>query len=55
MFHFSWLLGCDLSVDEQNIGFKGRHVDKMKYLTRTKGAAFRNMLFSTDDIDPLFY
>ena len=29
MFHFELLLVFDLYVDDQTIGFKGRHVDKM--------------------------
>ena len=41
MFHFSWLLGCDLSVDENYIGFEGRHVDKMKISYKNKGGRFQ--------------
>ena len=25
----AWSLGCDISVDEQTIGFQGKHSDKL--------------------------
>ena len=30
VFYFVWFLGCDLYVDDKNIGLQGRHVDKMR-------------------------
>ena len=40
MFHFVWLLGCDLYVDDQKIGFKGRHVNKMRISYKNEGGGF---------------
>ena len=41
MFHFTWFLGCALSVDEQKIYFKGKHVDKTRILYKNKGGEFQ--------------
>ena len=41
MFHFSWLLGCDIAIDEQTIGFQGKHVDKMIISYKNKGGRFQ--------------
>ena len=40
VFHFSWLLGCAISVDDQQIGFKGVHMDKMRKSYKNKGGGF---------------
>ena len=54
MLHFELLLVFELSVDDQTIGFKGRHVDKMIVSYQNEGAAFSQMLFLTKDILMLF-
>ena len=41
MFHFVWLLGCAISVDEQIIGFKGIHVDNMRIFQKNEGGGFQ--------------
>ena len=41
VFHFAWLLGCSLAVDEQMIGFQCRHVDKMKISYNNKEGGFQ--------------
>ena len=41
MFHFEWLLGCDLSVDDQKVGFQGRQVDIMRISYKNKGDNFQ--------------
>ena len=30
IFRYCWMPGCDLSTDEQTMGFKGQHVDKLR-------------------------
>ena len=41
IFHFACLLGFALSVDEQTIGFKVRHVDKMIIFYKKEGGGFQ--------------
>ena len=38
---FSWLIGSALYVDDQNIGFKGRHKDKMRIFCYNKEDVFQ--------------
>ena len=38
---FAWLLGFVLSSDEQMIGFKGIHMDKMIIAYKNKGRVFQ--------------
>ena len=42
MFHFGLLLVFDLSVDDQTIGFKGRHVDKMIISYQNEGGGLQS-------------
>ena len=42
MFHFELLLVFDLSVDDQTIGFKGRHVDKMIISYQNEGIGLQS-------------
>ena len=42
MFHFELLLVFDLSVDDQTIGFKGRHVDKMIISYQNEGGGLQS-------------
>ena len=37
----SWQLGPDLSVDEQTIGFQGRHADKLRITYKAEGDGFQ--------------
>ena len=53
MFHFSWFLGCALSVDEQNIGFKLNRWINYNIL-QEKGGGVRWMLSDTEGILALF-
>ena len=41
VFHFSWLLGCVLSIYEKIISFKGKHVDKMIIFYKNGGGWFQ--------------
>ena len=41
VFHFPFLLGFALSVDEQTIGFEVRHVDKIRIFYRNEGGGFQ--------------
>ena len=41
VLHFEWLLVCAISVDEKMIGFKGRHMDKMRISYKNKGGGFQ--------------
>ena len=41
MFHFAWLLGSALAVDEQIISFQSRHVDKMRISYNNEGGGFQ--------------
>ena len=41
VFRFTWLLGCDLTVDEQTIFFQVIHVDKMIISYKKEGVIFR--------------
>ena len=41
MLHFSWLLDCALSVDEQTMGLKCRHVDTMRISYKNEGDRFQ--------------
>ena len=40
VFHFEWLISGALYVDEKMIGFKGRHMDKMKISYKNKRGGF---------------
>ena len=42
MFHFELLLVFELSVDDQTIGFKGRHVDKMIISYQNEGGGLQS-------------
>ena len=42
MFHFELLLVFDLSVDDQKIGFKGRHVDNMIISYQNEGGGLQS-------------
>ena len=56
VFHFSWLLGCVLSIYEKIISFKGKHVDKMIIFYKNGGGGgFRRTLSATEDILTPFY
>ena len=41
MFHFEWLIGCDLYVYDQTIGFKGMNVDKIRLSHKNKVYGFK--------------
>ena len=41
LFHFTWLLGCALSVDYQMIGLKYRYMDIMRIYYKKKGDGFQ--------------
>ena len=41
VLHFAWLLGCDLVIDEQMIGFQGKYVDNMRISYKNKGGGFQ--------------
>ena len=41
VFHFEWLLDFSLAVDEQMIGFQGRHVDKIRVSYKNEGGRFQ--------------
>ena len=54
VFFFEWLLGCDHDVDEQTIGFQGRHVYNMISSYKNEGSRFNHMLSVTKDVLTLF-
>ena len=37
----AWRLGRDISGDEQMIGFRGRHVDKLRITYKVEGDGFQ--------------
>ena len=37
----SWELGLNLSVDEQTVGFQGRHIDKLRITYKAEGDGFQ--------------
>ena len=39
----AWRLGCDISGDEQTIGFQGRHADKLRITYKQKVMVFNVM------------
>ena len=41
VFNFSWFLGYEIYIDEQTIGFKGRHVDNIIITYKSKGGGFQ--------------
>ena len=41
VFNFLWVLVCALAVDEQMIGFQGRHVNKMRISYKNKEGVFQ--------------
>ena len=47
VLHFAWLLGCDISIDEQTIGFKVRHVDRIRISYKNEGCGFK--------VDAIYY
>ena len=50
-----WLLVCVLSVYWQTIGFRGRHMDKMRISYKREGEYFRRMISAAKDILTYFY
>ena len=41
MFNFAWLIGCDIAIYKQHIGFQGRHVDKIRISYTDEGVRFQ--------------
>ena len=37
----AWCLGCDISGDEQTIGFQGKHTDKLHITYKAEGDGFQ--------------
>ena len=51
----AWLLGKKLSVDEQTIGFKGRHADKLRITYKKEGDGFQCDALCDDGFTYAFY
>ena len=54
VFHFSWLLGCALAVDEKILVSKVDMCKRWEYPSRTRGTYFRWMFSADKDILTVF-
>ena len=55
MFHLAWLIGCALSIDEQMIGSKVRHVYEMIISLKRKGGVFQVDALCDEGYTDAFY
>jgi len=51
----AWNLGCDISGDEQTIGFKGQHKDKLRITYKAEGDGFQCDAICKDGYTWTFY
>ena len=55
IFRYAWLPGRDLSGDEQTMGFKGRHRDKLRISYKKEGDGFQCDCLADDGYTFTFY
>ena len=55
MFHFEWLLGWYLSIDDKMIVSKGRHVYNIRIMINNKGGVFQADVFCNQGYTYAFY
>ena len=53
--YFAWTCGEVVSVDEQIIGFKGRHADKLRITYKAEGDGFQCGALCSDGYTYVFY
>lgn len=55
IFRYAWMPGRDLSGDEQTMGFKGKHADKLRITYKKEGDGFQCDCIADDGYTFTFY